>query len=103
VHPFLRVLILAFVALIVAGALVALAFLGRDMTLSTTALLVAGILGVLVGGFVFVQSWIWSQRTWREGRGGAAAGIALAGGLAVLVAAGALAATIVLLTTFGIG
>jgi hypothetical protein len=47
-----------------------------------------------------VQGWIWSQRQWRNGSAGTSLGIAVAGGLMGLMAAGALAATVVLVLTF---
>jgi hypothetical protein len=99
-HPYLRVLILAAVAVIVAGALVALALTGRNTTLSLIALLVAGAIATLTGGFVFVMSWVWSQRVWNEGRGGQSLAIAMAGGMAIVVAAAALAGSVILLLTF---
>jgi hypothetical protein len=102
-HPYLRVLIVAIVAMIIAGALVALALAGRNTTLSVVALLAAGVVAVVIGGFVFVQSWIWSQRSWQEGSRGRSLAIALAGGLAIIVAAGAAAGSIVLLLTFFLG
>jgi hypothetical protein len=102
-HPYLRVLVVAIVAMIIAGALVALALAGRNTTLSVVALLAAGVVAVAIGGFVFVQSWIWSQRSWQESSRGRSLAIALAGGLAIIVAAGAAAGSIVLLLTFFLG
>jgi hypothetical protein len=102
-HPYLRVLVLAFVAIIVAGALIALALAGRNTTLSLIALLAAGLLATLTGAFVFVMSWVWSQRIWNEGHGGRSVAIAMAGGVAILLAAAALAGSIILLLTFSPG
>jgi len=102
-HPYLRVLIAAIVAIIIAGALVALALAGRNTTLSVVALLAAGLVAMVVGGFLFVQSWIWSQRSWREGSTGRSVAMALAGGLAIVVAAVAAAGSLVLLLTFFVG
>jgi hypothetical protein len=102
-HPYLRVLIVAAVAVIVAGALVALALAGRNTTISVLALLGAGVIAVVVGLILFWQSWIWSQRTWRAGSTGRSLGIALVGGLAVVLAGLALAGTTILLFTFGLG
>lgn len=102
-HPYLRVLIAAVVAMIISGALVALALAGRNTTLSVVALLAAGLVAVLTGGFLFVQSWIWSQRSWNTGFRGRSLAMALAGGLAIVVAAGAAAGSVVLLLTFVLG
>ncbi|MDP9271311.1 MAG: hypothetical protein M3P14_10140 [Chloroflexota bacterium] len=102
-HPYLRFLVIGLVAMIVAGALVALALVGRNTTISVLALLGAGLIVAAMGGVIFWQSWVWSQRTWRDGSAGRSLGIALVGGLAVVVAATALAGTIILLLTFGLG
>src|ERR1700693_3899576 len=102
-HPYVRVVVVAIVAMIIAGGLGALALVGRNTTLSVAALLAAGAVGVLMGGFLFIESWIWSQRLWREGSSGRSVAIALAGGLAIMVAAVAAAGSIVLLLTFFLG
>ena len=102
-HPYLRILVVAAVAVIVAGALVAIALAGRNTTVSVLALLGAGIITVVVGLVLFWQSWIWSQRTWRGGSAGRSLGIAVVGGLAVVLAGVALAGTVILLFTFGLG
>ena len=102
-HPYLRVLVAAIVAMIIAGGLVAVALAGRNTTLSVVALLAAGVVAVLVGGFLFVQSWIWSQRTWTDGSRGRSVAMAFAGGVAIVVAAVAAAGSLVLLLTFFIG
>ena len=99
-HPYLRVLVAAVVAIIIAGGLVAVALAGRNTTISVVALLAAGLVAMLVGGFTFVQSWIWSQRSWSDGSRGRSLAIALAGGLAIVVAAVAAAGSLVLLVTF---
>ncbi len=103
VHPFLRWLILGVVAYIVVGALVAVGLLVRNTQVSVYSLLAAGLIAVVFGGLLFVKAWVWSLRSWRDGCAGRAVGIAVAGGLAVVVGAGALAATIILLLTFGLG
>jgi hypothetical protein len=99
-HSYLRVLVAAVVAIIIAGGLVAVALIGRNTTLSVVALLAAGLVAVLVGGFTFVQSWIWSQRSWSEGSRGRSLAMAFAGGFAIVVAAVAAAGSLVLLLTF---
>ncbi len=66
-HPFLRNVVIGVVGLLVAGGLMAIAVFGTDSGSSVLAMLAAGILGTVVGGFLFVQGWIWSQRAWRRG------------------------------------
>lgn len=102
-HPYLRVLVAALVAMIIAGGLVAVALAGRNTTMSVVALLAAGLLAVLVGGFLFIQSWIWSQRSWNDGLRGRSLAMAFAGGLAIVVAAVSAAGCLVLLLTFVLG
>ena len=101
-HPYLRVLVAAIVAMIIAGALVALALAGRNTTLSVLSLLAAGVVAVVVGGFLFLQSWIWSQRSWRAGSRWRSLAMALGGGIGIVVAAVAAAGTLVLLLAFGL-
>jgi uncharacterized membrane protein HdeD (DUF308 family) len=102
-HPFVRYLVIGVVAMIVAGALMAMALLGRNTQVSVWSLLVAGIIAIVTGALLFVESWIWSQRSWQSGYSGRSAAIAVAGGVAIVVAAGALAATVILVLTFGLG
>lgn len=102
-HPFARNLIIGGVGLILAAGLIAIAILGDDSSLSVAAMLAAGLISAGVGLFLFVQAWIWSQRTYRRGSGGTAVAIALAGGLMVLLAAVALAASVVLVLLFYAG
>ena len=99
-HPFVRNLIIGGVGLILAAGLVSIAVLGEDSSLSVIAMLVAGLISAGVGLFLFIQAWIWSQRTYQRGSGGAAMGIALAGGLMVILAGVALAGCVVLVMTF---
>jgi hypothetical protein len=99
-HPFLRNVVIGVVGLLIAGGLAALAVLTSDPGLSTLALLVAGILGTAIGSFLFVQGWIWSQRAWRRGFVGRSVAIAVAGGLMILVAAGSLGATVLVVILF---
>ncbi len=102
-HPFVRYLVIGVVAMIVTGALIAVGLLGRNTQASVWSLLAAGLIAMIAGGLVFAASWIWSQRSWRSGYAGRSAAIAVVGGLAIMIAAGALAATIILLLTFGLG
>jgi hypothetical protein len=99
-HPLARNLIIGAVGLIIAGGLSALAVLGTDSGTSVLAMLVAGLVAAAIGIFLFVQAWIWSQRTWRRGSAGTSLAIAIAGGLMIVLAAGALAACVVLVLLF---
>lgn len=99
-HPFVRNLVIGVVGLILAAGLSAIAILGEDSGMSAAAMLGAGLIGTGVGIFLFIQAWIWSQRAYRRGSTGTAVAIALAGGLMVLLAGVALAATVVLVLTF---
>ena len=102
-HPLLRNVIIGIVGLIIAGALTALALVGRDADLSMLALLAAAILGTLIGLFLYSQGWIWSGRAARRGRTGQSALIAVGGGLMILVAAVALAGLLILILLFYVG
>ena len=102
-HPYLRALVITAVAMLIAGGLVAIALIGRDTTVSVLSLLGAGIVAVVMGGWLFWQSWAWSQRIWRQGSSGRALGVAVIGGVAIVGAGLALAASVILLLTFGLG
>jgi hypothetical protein len=102
-HPLLRNAVIGLVGLIIAGALTALALLGRDSDLSILALLAAGILGAIIGLFLYSQGWIWGSRAARRREGGQAALIAIGGGLMALVAATALAGLLILVLLFFLG
>jgi hypothetical protein len=102
-HPLARNLVIGGVGLIIAGGLTALAVLGRDSGTSVLAMLGAGALAAGVGIFLFVQGWIWSQRAHRSGSTGRSIAIALGGGLMIVLAAVALAGTVILLLVFYIG
>ncbi|HET6379752.1 MAG TPA: hypothetical protein VFH63_01785 [candidate division Zixibacteria bacterium] len=99
-HPLLRNIVIGIVGLIIAGGLTALALLGRDSSTSILAMLGAGLLATVVGIFLFIQGWIWSQRMWRQGSTGISVLVALGGGLMILLAAGAAAGTVILLLLF---
>jgi len=96
----LRNVVIGVVALIIAGALTALALLGSDSDLSILALLAAGTIGTLVGLFLYSQGWIWGARAARQRAAGQAVLIALGAGVMALVAAVALAGLLVLLLLF---
>jgi len=99
-HPLLRNVVIGVVGLIIAGALTALALLGTDSNLSVLALLVAGTIGALVGGFLYAQGWIWGSRAARQRSQGQAMLIAVGAGMMALVAAAALAGLLILLLLF---
>ena len=80
-HPLLRNVVIGIVGLIIAGALTALALLGRNSDLSVLALLAAGVLGAVVGLFLYGQGWIWGSRAARRREHGASVVIAIGGGL----------------------
>jgi hypothetical protein len=102
-HPLLRNVVIGIVGLIIAGALTALALLGRDSDLSVMALIAAAIIGTLVGLFLFWQAWVWGSRTARRREGGQSVLIAIGGGIMALVAATALAGLLILVLLFYLG
>ena len=102
-HPLLRNVVIGIVGLIIAGALSALALLGRDSDLSVLALLAAGVLGALTGLFLYSQGWIWGSRAARQRSHGQSVLIAIGGGLMALVAAVAVALLLILLLLFVLG
>ena len=99
----LRNAVIGVVALIIAGALTALALTGRNSDLSVLALLAAGIIGALVGLFLYGQGWVWGSRAARQRETGQAILIAVGTGLMALVAAVAVAGLLVLTLLFLIG
>jgi hypothetical protein len=102
-HPMMRNAVIAIVALIIAGALTALALLGTDSDLSVLGLLAAAVIGTLVGLYLYVQGWIWGTRAARQRAQGQAIAIAVGAGLMALVAAVAIAGLLVLLLLFVLG
>jgi hypothetical protein len=103
VHPLVRNVIIGIVGLIIAGGLAALALVGNDADLSVLALLAAGILGTLIGLFLYSQGWIWGSRMARRRQGGNSVLVAIGGGLMALVAAVALAGLLILILLFYLG
>ena len=99
-HPFLRSLVIAVVGLIISGGLLALALLGENSDLSVVEMLLSGLVAAVVGIFLFVQGWRWSQRSWHSGSSGKGVLIAVTGGIAGLLGAGALAGVVILLLLF---
>jgi hypothetical protein len=102
-HPLARNIVIGVVGLIIAGGLAALAGLGRETSTSVLALLAAGVISTAVGVFLFVQGWIWSQRSYRQGSTGRSIAIALGGGLMIVLAGLSLAGTVILVLVFYIG
>ncbi|HET7685824.1 MAG TPA: hypothetical protein VFM19_05445 [Candidatus Limnocylindria bacterium] len=99
-HPFLRSLVIAVVGLIISGGLLALALLGENSELSVIQMLLAGVVAFVVGGFLFVQAWRWSQRAWHAGSSGVGVLIAVTGGIAGVLGMGAFAGVVILLLLF---
>jgi hypothetical protein len=95
-----RDLVIGAVGLLIAGGLSAIALLGRDSGTSVSAMLAAVLIASAVGVFLFVEAWVWSQRVYRTGSTGRSIAIALAGGLMILLTAGALAASVILVLLF---
>jgi hypothetical protein len=102
-HPFLRNLVIGIVGLLIAGGLSALALLGTDSSLSVLAMLASALIATVIGIFLFIQGWVWSQRAARRGDAGRSVAIALAGGLMIVMAAGALAGAVMLVLLFYLG
>jgi len=102
-RPLTRDLVIGAVGLLIAGGLSAIALLGTDSGLSVAAMLGAGLVASAVGIYLFVESWVWSQRTYRGGSTGRALAIALAGGVMILLTAVALAASVILVLLFPLG
>ncbi len=102
-HPLLRNVVIGIVGLIIAGALTALAVQSRNSDLSVIALLAAGVLGAVVGLFLYGQGWIWGSRAARRREHGSSVVIAIGGGIMALIAAVALAGLLILLLLFFLG
>jgi hypothetical protein len=102
-HPLLRNVVIGIVGLIIAGALTALALLGQDSDLSILALLAAGVLGTLIGLFLYSEGWTWGSRAARRRETGQSVLIAIGGGVMALIAAVALAGLLILVLLFYLG
>jgi hypothetical protein len=99
-HPFLRNVVIGLVGLLIAAGLTAIAVLGDNTGLSVAAMLASALIAVAIGGFLFVQGWIWSQRAYRSRSTGMSVAIAFGGGLMILLAAIALGGAVVLVVLF---
>jgi hypothetical protein len=99
-HPLLRNVVIGIVGLIIAAALITLALNQRNSDLSVLALLVSGILGTLIGAFLYAQGWLWGSRAARRREAGASALIGIGGGLMILLAAVAFGLLVILVRLF---
>lgn len=102
-NPHLRDLVIVSVALMVAAALLILSLLTRSVTLFVVAALASALIAAGATVFAFVQSWRWSQRLSAAGHGGQSLGVAVLGGLAILVAGAALAGAAWVVLLFFLG
>jgi len=102
-HPLLRNAVIGLVGLIIAGALTALALVGRDSDLSILAMLAAATLAAVVGLFLYAQGWTWGSRAARRREAGSSLLIAIGGGFMALIAAFALAGLLILILLFYLG
>jgi hypothetical protein len=99
-HPFLRNVVIGVVGLLIAAGLTAMSVLSADTAFSVAAMLVSALIAVVIGVFLFVQGWIWSQRAYRTRSTGMSVAIALGGGVMILMAALALAGAVILVILF---
>ncbi len=100
-NPFVRNVVIGAVGFLVAAGLGVLGLLSSgDPTLQVLAMLAGAVLATGVAIYLFTQAWRWSIIAYREGRTGRSVGVALVGGLIVLVAAGALSYAVILALLF---
>ena len=99
-HPFLRNVVIGVVGLLIAAALTTMSILSNDTTFSVGAMLASALIAVVIGVFLFIQGWIWSQRAYRTRSTGMSVAIALGGGFMILLAALALGGAVVLVILF---
>ena len=99
-HPFLRNVVIGVVGLLIAAALTTMSILSADTAFSIGAMLASALIAVVIGVFLFIQGWIWSQRAYRTRSTGMSVAIALGGGLMILLAALALAGAAILVILF---
>lgn len=99
-HPFLRNVVIGVVGLLIAAALTTMSILSADTAFSIGAMLASAVIAIVIGVFLFVQGWIWSQRAYRTRSTGMSVAIALGGGLMILLAALALAGAAILVILF---
>jgi hypothetical protein len=77
-----------------------MSILSADTTFSVGAMLASAAIAVVIGVFLFIQGWIWSQRAYRTRSTGMSVAIALGGGFMILLAALALAGAAILVILF---
>ena len=99
-HPFLRNVVIGVVGLLIAAALTTMSILSADTAFSIGAMLASALIAVVIGVFLFIQGWIWSQRAYRSRSAGMSVAIALGGGFMILLAALALAGAAILVILF---
>jgi len=99
-HPFLRNVVIGVVGLLIAAALTTMSILSNDTAFSVGAMLASALIAVVIGVFLFIQGWIWSQRAYRTRSTGMSVAIALGGGFMILLAALALAGAAILVILF---
>jgi small-conductance mechanosensitive channel len=99
-HPFLRNVVIGMVGLLIAAALTTMSILSNDTAFSVGAMLASALIAVVIGVFLFIQGWIWSQRAYRTRSTGMSVAIALGGGFMILLAALALAGAAILVILF---
>ena len=99
-HPFLRNVVIGVVGLLIAAALTTMSILSNDTTFSVGAMLASALIAVVIGIFLFIQGWIWSQRAYRTRSTGMSVAIALGGGFMILLAALALGGAVILVILF---
>ena len=99
-HPFLRNVVIGLVGLLIAAALTTMSILSADTNFSVIAMLASALIAVVIGVFLFIQGWIWSQRAYRTRSTGMSVAIALGGGFMILLAALSLAGAVILVILF---
>ena len=98
--PLWQTIVICFVGLTVAGALVALSLFTQNVSLFVILTLAATVVTVAVGVFAAVRGWRGSQKAATRGAHGRAAAIALAAGLMIIVTAVALSGAIWIVLLF---
>ena len=100
-NPFIRYLVVGVVGFIVAAALGVLGLVSsQNPTIQVIALLGGALIVAGVCVYLFIQAWRWSVRAYRERRTGRSIAVAVAGGMVVIMAAGALAVAAILALLF---
>ena len=96
-NPFVRYLVIGIVGFIVATALGVLGLLSsQNPTIQALAMFGASLVVAAICIFLFVQAWRWSVIAYRDRHTLRSLAVALAGGVIVIMGAGALAVAAVL-------